>query len=78
MNGESTEAALGGFLSGHAPVAGPTSLKPGETISGWTVTGFLGRGGSGEVYRVQAVEEKSFAALKILAKENAAARARFA
>ena len=77
MNGGSTEDALRGFLSDHAPVAGPSLLKPGDVVSGWTVTGFLGRGGSGEVYRVQSAEGKRFAALKVLVKDDAAARGRF-
>ena len=78
MNGGSTEDALRGFLSDHAPVGGPSLLRSGDVVSGWTVTGFLGKGGSGEVYRVQATEGRSFAALKVLAKDDAAARARFA
>ena len=77
MNGGSTEDALRGFLSDHAPVAGPSLLGPGDVVSGWTVTGFLGRGGSGEVYRVQAAERTRFAALKVLVKDDAAARGRF-
>lgn len=77
MNGDSTEDALRGFLSGHAPVAGPSLLKPGDVVLRWTVTGFLGRGGSGEVYRVETAEGTRFAALKMLVKNDAAARGRF-
>jgi len=77
MNGDSTEDALRGFLSDHAPVAGPSFIKSGDVVSGWTVTGFLGRGGSGEVYRMQSAEGTRFAALKVLMKDDAAARGRF-
>ena len=76
MNGASTEAAFKEFLADHAPVAS-TLLKQGDVVSDWTVTGFLGRGGSGEVYRVQATDGKSFAALKVVAKDAASARERF-
>ena len=76
MNGASTEAAFKDFLTSHAPVSS-TLLKQGVVVSGWTVTGFLGRGGNGEVYRVQAADGKSFAALKIVVKDAAAARERF-
>ena len=78
MNGDSTEDALRGFLSDHAPVAGPSLLRSGDVVSGWTVTGFLGRGGSGEVYRVEAVGGTRFGALKALVKDESAARGRFA
>lgn len=76
MNGTSTEAAFKEFLTDHVPVAS-TLLKQGDVVSDWTVTGFLGRGGSGEVYRVQAADGKSFAALKVVAKDAASVRERF-
>ena len=70
------EAGLGAFLARQADSADGTVLAPGAEIEGWRVTGLLGRGGSGEVYRVVRGSEK--AALKILAKDDAAARRRFA
>ena len=76
MNGDSTETAFKEFLTGHAPMSS-TLLKQGVVVSGWTVRGFLGRGGNGEVYRVQAADRKSFAALKVVAKDAASARERF-
>ena len=76
MNGDSTETAFKEFLTGHAPMSS-TLLKQGDVVSGWTVRGFLGRGGNGEVYRVQAADRKSFAALKVVAKDAASARERF-
>ena len=47
----------------------------GSHIGDWTVLGFIGRGGSGEVYRVQRGDE--IGAAKVLYKNDAAARERF-
>ena len=78
MSDGSTEVALKGFLAGHAPVAGPEVLRHGDEVDGWRVAGFLGRGGNGEVYRVEATVGGVVAALKILVKDDSSARGRFA
>lgn len=70
------EAGLGSFLSRQADAVDGPILASGAEIDGWRVTGLLGRGGSGEVYRV--VRGAETAALKILVKDSAAARQRFA
>ena len=40
------------FLARHARPDEPPVLADGTLIDGWRVAAFLGRGGSGEVYRV--------------------------
>ena len=44
------------FLAHHADPVDPPILTDGRSVDGWRVAAFLGRGGSGEVYRV--VEER--------------------
>ena len=67
---------LENFLSRQADAMGGAILSFGTVIDGWRVAGLLGRGGSGEVYRV--VRGSETAALKILAREGDAAKLRFA
>ena len=51
-------------------------LNVGQRVDVWTVTGLLGRGGQGEVYR--AVDDRGLpVAIKILRRMESAARARF-
>ena len=64
-----------GCASSRVVCPKPPLLPDGLHIADWTVLGFLGRGGSGEVYRVQRGNE--IAAAKVLYKDNASARARF-
>ena len=40
------------FLAHHADPREPPVLTDGQSVDGWRVAAFLGRGGSGEVYRV--------------------------
>lgn len=70
-------AELDAFLSAHAPVKSDAHFAVGTVVGDWRLTGFLGRGGSSEVYRaVHAVSSKA-AAVKMLLRDDAAARARF-
>lgn len=58
-------------LASRAWAAGetvPTALQPGDQVGVWQVIGLIGRGGSGEVYRVQRADGsfEQQAALKLL------------
>ena len=61
---------LDGFLSNHEAVAKPRVLALGSVVGGWKIIGFLGSGGTSEVYRVKCLDRGAdspiFAALKIL------------
>ena len=71
------DAELDAFLSAHAPVKSDAHFAAGTVVGDWRLTGFLGHGGSSEVYRaVHAVSSKA-AAVKMLLRDDAAARARF-
>ena len=72
------------FLKTHEPIASNASFAPGEMFGSWCITAFLGRGGSGEVYRVIDSSLGTQAALKVYipriddeASRNAAAKERF-
>ena len=71
------------FLAAHDDPRPPTIYREGDVVADWRVTAFLGRGGSGEVYRVEfrppakAPATGSHAALKVLAKDADTARTRF-
>lgn len=73
---------LADFLASHAPVPVTGSVPAGTVFEGWRTTAFLGRGGSGEVYRVVQGGTEQVAALKILlpktdAERQGTARERF-
>lgn len=74
------------FLAHHDDPREPPILSDGQVVGGWRITAFLGRGGSGEVYRVveaqgawegRAPARPQAAALKILARDTNTARTRF-
>ena len=57
--------ALDGFLAAHAPIDAHPAFAQGEMFGDWRVMAFLGRGGSGEVYRVVHATLGIAAALKV-------------
>ena len=65
------------FLSGHAPFAPKPLHAPGAMVGDWKILAFLGRGGSGEVYRAENTLLGSVGALKVLVREDAKSKGRF-
>lgn len=69
------------FLAHHADPRPEPFLEDGTVVDGWRVTALLGRGGSGEVYRVAGrdcpIAPAQVAALKLLVRDTPTARARF-
>ena len=59
---------LDDFLAAHKSVEFSSAFAPGDLFGDWRVTAFLGRGGSGEVYRVVHVALGTAAALKVCAR----------
>ena len=53
-------------------------LSDGATVGDFRIVGFLGRGGSGEVYRAEHRELKFPAAIKVLHRGDETGKARFA
>ena len=69
---------LDGFLVGHEPIPSDASLAIGTAISNWRIVVFLGRGGSGEVYRaVHVANSHQEAAIKILVRSDGSRLERF-
>ena len=52
MMDESFLSGLNGFLEQHEDPNAPQLFAEGDSVGEWRVTGFLGRGGNAEVYRV--------------------------
>lgn len=76
--------AFEGFLAGHDPIVLSATFRDGEVLGSWRLTAFLGKGGSGEVYRAENVGDSRVAALKVhirrsgvSASQQSAAQARF-
>jgi len=65
MKPETDDKRLDAFLSAHGPVDIPSAFASGELFGDWRVTAYLGRGGSGEVYRVVHAALGTAAALKV-------------
>lgn len=83
MCGSGTRA-FEGFLAGHDPIVSSATFRDGEVLGSWRLTAFLGKGGSGEVYRAENVSDSRVAALKVhirrsgvSASQQSAAQARF-
>lgn len=65
------------FLRKHEAIVTPTLYSAGEAIGDWRVCAFIGRGGCGEVYRVEHRKLATTAALKLLSRTDAAFCERF-
>ena len=69
---------LDDFLVGHEPIPSDASLTIGAVVSNWRIVAFLGRGGSGEVYRaVHVANSHQEAAIKILVRSDGSRLERF-
>ena len=66
------------WLEHHAPMVAEGAIAAGTAVGGWRIAALVARGGSGEVYRAVHAETSQIAALKILHRDDDAARARFA
>ena len=77
MTDESTTDELMRFLSKQRPTGGNWLLASGRLLGEWRVTGPLARGGFAEVYAAIRESDGRRAAVKVLAREDAAARQRF-
>ena len=66
-----------GILSGHERMPTGASFPDGAVFGNWRVTAFLGKGGSGEVYRAVHVALGTPAAVKVLVRDEPRARERF-
>jgi len=77
MPGLADRASIEAFLNAHEAILEPTFFSVGEDVGVWRVLSFLGRGGNGEVYRVAHKQLGLIAALKVLVRDDSAARDRF-
>ena len=69
MESDVDGGTLGDFLAAHKPVEFPSAFAPGDMFGDWRVTAFLGRGGSGEVYRAVHATLGTEAALKVCVRD---------
>jgi len=65
------------ILSAHERMPTGASFQDGAVFGNWSVTAFLGKGGSGEVYRAVHVSLGTSAAVKVLVRDEPRARERF-
>jgi len=83
VDSTSLDSSAERFLASHADPRQVPVLADGTLVGDWRVAAFLGRGGSGEVYRVVkdtgngACDSEKSAALKLLIREGDTARSRF-
>ena len=66
-----------GILFAHDRMPTGASFQDGAVFGNWSVTAFLGKGGSGEVYRAVHVSLGTSAAVKVLVRDEPRARERF-
>lgn len=78
MKSNDGTSSLADFLSHHAEVERPPLYAANARVGDWVVTGFLGRGGSAEVYCAKHFLTNRVAAVKILYRAEDAHRQRFA
>ena len=67
-----------GILSAHGRMPTGASFQDGAVFGNWHVTAFIGKGGSGEVYRAVHVSLGTSAAVKVLVRDEPRAKERFA
>ena len=77
MGSADKDTSLERFLAGHAAFGPRPLYEPGTVVDDWRVLAFLGRGGSGEVYRAENILLGTIGALKVLVREDAKAKERF-
>ena len=77
MESDDRDMSLERFLAGHAAFGARPLYEPGTVVGDWRVLAFLGRGGSGEVYRAENTLLGTIGALKVLVREDAKATERF-
>lgn len=77
MLSEADADELDQYLARKADEGIKPFLSDGDQIGNWRVTGLLGRGGSGEVYRVIHAETGQAAAVKVLLRDEQSAVNRF-
>ena len=68
---------IAGILSAHDRMSTGASFQEGTVFGNWRVTAFIGKGGSGEVYRAVHVSLGTPAAVKVLVRDEPRARAHF-
>lgn len=68
----SSPTELDAFLDRRKPIGNGATFKPGDIFGEWRLTALIGKGGNGEVYRVEHISLGTVAAIKILMKESAA------
>ena len=66
-----------GILSAHERMPTGASFQDGAVFGNWRVAAFIGKGGSGEVYRAVHVSLGTSAAVKVLVRDEPRARERF-
>lgn len=66
-----------GILSSHEHVPTGASFQDGVVFGNWRLMAFLGKGGSGEVYRAVHVALGTSAAVKVLVRDEPRVRSRF-
>ena len=71
------EALVESFLRSRERVDEPILLKDGQIVGEWVIRAYLGRGGSGEVYRVEHRHLQISAAIKVLFRDDSATNSRF-